>query len=213
MITRTLKLTCVTLTRGKLNMGLFGKSNEEKADDSSYEWCRLNILSTIIPWCLNQCQAETDIMKSVDFAMKLSIYKICSTSDKGRVQDYAIDMVMRVGLKLVNGLKDTYGESMETLDFVTELTNLHRDTMKNVLAAGVIDNDAVQNLVEITNEEIKEARLIFMKELHAAEINSQTSALKVVVSCPSCKQKCRVKSGKTIQITCPNCSNVWVEKF
>jgi hypothetical protein len=39
------------------------------------------------------------------------------------------------------------------------------------------------------------------------------ATVKAIVSCPSCKQKCRINKGKTTKVTCPKCSNVWVEKF
>jgi hypothetical protein len=35
---------------------------------------------------------------------------------------------------------------------------------------------------------------------------------KVIISCPSCKQKTRVPANKELEITCPSCNNEWVEK-
>ena len=94
-------------------MGLFGKSDKEKAREIHDEWFKLNMLSIMIPRVLKKCQADTDIAKAVDFAMKMQIYRISTTTDKGRIQDICHETILRVGLKLANELKDTFGESME----------------------------------------------------------------------------------------------------
>ena len=48
---------------------------------------------------------------------------------------------------------------------------------------------------------------------HLVEISlpkNQDDSNLVVIPCPKCRQKLRVPSGRTLEITCPKCKNSWI---
>jgi|TARA_B100002003_G_C13993025_1_gene479732 hypothetical protein len=133
--------------RDTSNMGLFSKLKEEKRDDFYDEWNRLNLIARIMQDVYRERQSETDIVKSVDYAMKTLMHNFATSGQSERMVDVLYEGIVRNGIKL------------------------YKDSVKKVLAYindGVapdgLTHDTVQDLVDYTNEEFKKGQLIYIGE-------------------------------------------------
>jgi len=196
-------------------VGLFGKSERDKIIENNSHLIAFNFLPLMMKWCFWQKKTKVNVDDALNHAMTE-----LANNMTGDQKDYFV----KEGIKLGNAIINIYGQQLAPMDLVDGLTKFYDDAAEKIIAGihSGISSMELSNTQEMIGQfklALKEARIDYEKEhlgnqaLNEAEKNSEGNALKAVVSCPSCNQKCRVKKGKAIKITCPNCSNVWIENF